>query len=166
MIKGIGCVVILISSALLGYAQGQEVRQEVKNLEELERIFVLIKKEMEYTRAPFAEIFRKLACKTDGMWRPWLEEVSKELEEKRDRTFMEIWKSSIEEYVKGNSIKKEVLEELISVGNNLGHPENLELYLENLEFVIKNTREEAKTKKKLYQSMGVMGGFFLVILLL
>ena len=79
---------------------------------------------------------------------------------------MEIWKSSIEENLSEIRINSEGLEELISVGNNLGYSENIELYLEKLEFVIRDTREETKIKKKLYQSVGVMGGTFLIILLL
>lgn len=166
MFKGLGCILILISSSLLGYAKGQEVCQRLKELEELKRIFVLLKKELEYTRAPIAELLSKLAQKAEGTYKPWLEELSRELEEKRDRTFLEIWKSSIEENLSEIRMNSEVLEELISVGNNLGYSENIELYLEKLEFVIRDTREETKIKKKLYQSVGVMGGTFLIILLL
>lgn len=164
--KVLGCVLILVSSSCMGYALGQEEKQSLKELEELERIFVLMKKELEYTKAPIAELLSKLARKTKGTYKPWLEELSRELEEKREQTFMEIWESSIKENLSTSKLGKEIKDELILVGNNLGYPENLELFLEKLEFVIRDTREETKSKKKLYQSVGVMGGIFLIILLL
>ena len=42
---------------------------------------------------------------------------------------------------------------------------SIELYLEQLELCIRESQEAARTKQKLYQSLGVAGGIFLVILL-
>ncbi len=42
---------------------------------------------------------------------------------------------------------------------------SIDLYLEQLELGIREAQEAARTKQKLYQSLGVAGGIFLVILL-
>ena len=43
---------------------------------------------------------------------------------------------------------------------------SMELYLEQLELGIQKAQEELAGKQKLYQSLGVAGGIFLVILLI
>ena len=63
-------------------------------------------------------------------------------------------------------LTKQELAELKQIGNSLGYLETWDLYLEQLEITIRQTRKETASKQKLYRSMGVMGGLFLVIILL
>ena len=58
------------------------------------------------------------------------------------------------------------LEELKHIGKHLSQPEAIRLYLIQLESSIQTTREEEKEKKKLYQSMGILVGIFLVLVLI
>ena len=102
----------------------------------------------------------------DGIYKDWLLYVSGQLEKREKVTLYETWKTSVYEYLKDSKLTKEELDELCELGRTLGYIETLELYLNQLDFSIQNTREELKTKKKLYQSMGIMCGIFLVIVLL
>lgn len=165
MQKVIGSLMILSASAAMGFEKSHELKRHLEELEELKRVFVLIRSELQYTKAPFSEVFLKLCSKTKGIFSLWLEELGVELEKREGGTLQEIWMQSIVNQLSNSTLRQEELEELYKVGEGLGYMETLDLYLEQLEITIQKTREEYKIKKKLFQSLGVLGGIFLVIVL-
>lgn len=166
MQKVIGSIMVIAVCTMLGFEKSRDMQKHLNALEELKRIFVLLKSEVQYTRAPFAELFLKISKKVEGEYSEWLFHLSRDLETYGTGTLQEAWKRSIYNHLHGNYLKKEELDELCGVGKSLGYIETLEIYLDQLNFSIENTREELKTKKKLYQNMGIMCGIFLVIVLL
>lgn len=166
MLKLIGSIFILASCAGLGFSKSSEMQAHLGELEELKKIFYLLKSELQYTRAPFAEVFQKIGQKTREPFQTWLLDLCNRLNEKRAGMFWNMWCDSIEENLKGSKLKEEDLKELKNIGKNLEYIESLDLFIEQMEYGIKNTRESYRTKRKLCQSLGIMGGIFLVILLL
>ena len=166
MQKVIGSVMIIVACTAMGFEKSRELQRHLKELEELKRIFTLIQSELQYTKAAFAEVFFKISRKTDGKYKKWLRELAGDLEKREKGPFQEVWEYEIAEHFKDSQLAKEELEDLRQVGKNLGYLETLDLYLEQLDLSIQKTREEIKSKKKLYQSMGIMAGIFLVIVLL
>lgn len=166
MLKIVGCIVILASCTGLGFSKSSEMQSHLDELEELKKIFYLLKSELQYTKAPFAEVFEKIGQKTREPFHSWLFDLCIRLNEKRSGMFWDMWCNSIEENLKGSRLKEDELKELKNVGKNLEYIESLDLFIEQMEYKIKNTRESYRTKRKLCQSLGIMGGIFLVILLL
>ena len=88
------------------------------------------------------------------------------------RTFGELWRDQIQKGLAGTKLKREDREQLGVLGESLGYLDlemqlsSIELYLEQLEIRIRDAQESLTGKQKLYQSLGVAGGIFLVILLL
>lgn len=162
----IGSIMVIAVCTALGFEKSRELQLHLNSLEELKKLFTLLKSEVQYTKAPFAEVFLKLSKKMNGSYKDWLLYVSRQLEKRERETLHKVWKTSVYEYLKDCKLTKEELEELCDVGGTLGYIETLDIYLNQLDFSIQNTREELKTKKKLYQSMGIMCGIFLVIVLL
>lgn len=166
MLKLIGSVFIITATTGIGFSKSKELQNHLNALEELKKLFCLLRSELQYTHAPFAEVFSKISTKTSIPYREWLLSLSQRLINKTRGSFWEIWCLSITEDIKETNLKEEELEELKNVGKNMEYIESLELYIEQLEYRIKNTREAYRSKRKLCQSMGIMGGIFLVILLL
>lgn len=166
MSKWVGCLLILIASTGFGISQSEELKKHLEQLEELKKLFYLIRSELEYTKAPFAEVFEKLEYKVASPFREWLLCMRGKLEGRQRGTFWEIWSSTITEKLTKSKLKKEELEDLRNVGKNLEYIENLDLYIEQLEYKIKQIRQSYQSKRKLCRSLGIMGGIFLVILLL
>ena len=77
----------------------------------------------------------------------------------------------IKEQLKGTALTKEDKEEFARFGESLGYLDvemqknAMKLYLKELEQKIEYLQKEIPQKRKLYQSLGVMGGIFLLILL-
>ena len=166
MLKLIGSILILVACTGIGFSKSNDMQAHLNELEELKKIFYLLKSELQYTRAPFAEVFEKIGQKTREPFQTWLLDLCNRLKEKRAGMFWDMWCSSIEDNLKGSRIKEDELKELKNVGKNLEYIESLDLFIEQMEYGIKNTRESYRTKRKLCQSLGIMGGIFLVILLL
>ena len=166
MLKIIGSIFILTATTGIGFSKSNEMQCHLNELEELKKIFYLLKSELQYTRAPFAEVFEKIGQKTREPFQSWLLELRIKLNEKQSGRFWDMWCDSIEKKLKDCRLKEDELDELKNVGKNMEYIESLDLYIEQMEYRIKNTRESYRTKRKLCQSLGIMGGIFLVILLL
>ncbi len=166
MQKIIGSIIVIATCTAFGFEISRELQMHLRELENLRDVFVLLKKELQYTKAPFFELFMKIGKRMSGRYQEWLMELAKELEDCRGGPFFTLWKKQAEKYFSYGSLSKTELEELYRVGNSLGYPETIDLYLEQLGLSIQRTRGELKHKKKLYQSMGIMCGIFLVIVLL
>ena len=87
------------------------------------------------------------------------------------QSFPQLWQAQIDRCLSKTHLRKEEKEQLAALGEVLGYLDldmqlsSIELYLEQLELAIAQSREALATKQKLYQSLGVAGGIFLVILL-
>ena len=159
-------MLIFLSCSGIGYSKNRELKYHLKALENLRHFFYILRGELQYTRAPFEDIFEKIGDKMDNPTGKWLKALSENLYKKDGNSFVEIWAKSIKENMQESDLKKEDLEELKKLGKELTHFENIDLYIEQLEYKIQTTREAYVTKGKLYKSFGIMGGVFLVILLL
>lgn len=166
MLKLIGSVLIITATTGIGFSKSKDLQHHLNMLEELKKLFCLLRSELQYTHATFAEVFSKISTKTITPYREWLSNLSQRLKNKTRGSFWEIWCLSITEDLNATNIKEDELEELKNVGRNLEYMESLDLFIEQMEYRIKNTREVYRSKRKLCQSMGIMGGIFLVILLL
>lgn len=166
MLKIIGSIVIITATTGIGFSKSKELQYHLNALEDLKKLFCLLRSELQYTHAPLAEVFSKISTKTSTSYREWLSNLSRSLMNKTRGSFWEIWCLSITEDLGESNLKEDELQELKNVGKNMEYIESLDLFIEQLEYKIKNTRESNRSKRKLCQSMGIMGGIFLVILLL
>lgn len=170
MRKIIGSVLIFLASTGIGMAKATELQQYVKELESLRQLFLMLQSEISYTKATLGEAFLHMARKQNGILKIWLIKLSEALEEKSGMSFSELWNASIVDSFQKSHLKKEDMQELMNLGMQMGYlDENMQLgvinlYLEQLELTIQRTREELLPKKRLYHSLGVMGGIFLIIL--
>ncbi len=164
--KILGSVLILICSAALGIVKSYELVLHVKELEEIKRIFFMVKNELIYSKSMFEDIFAEISRKTEGRYQIWMQNLAKELNRREQQSFLDIWTACSDQFVTQLHLKQEEKCELYRVGRNLSCLDSINLYLEQLDLSIQSARTEAQNKKKLYQSMGVLGGVFLVIVLL
>lgn len=89
-----------------------------------------------------------------------------------DKSFQQVFQEEVEENLKQSALTAKDKGALMQMGAFLGHLDKdmqlrtMDLYLQELEQEIKATGESIPGKQKLSRSLGIMGGLFLVLLLI
>ena len=153
-----GAILIIFASGGIGVTKGIELQKYLR--------------EIQYTKAPFSEAFSHIGRRMEGAQGEWLLYLARQIEEKAGATFFQLWTESIDQCLIKSQLKSKDREELKAIGMQMGYLDEqmqlgtIDLYLEQLSFVIQKTREELVMKKRLCNCLGVMGGIFLVIILI
>lgn len=171
MLKGIGALLIMASAAGIGASFSRDLKGRCMELRLLKQMIYMLRGEIKYTKTPLPEAFESIAVRMKEPFGSFLEGTAEKMKHQGEESFGELWKSQIRTWLSGTCLKREDKEQLESLGEVLGYLDlemqlsSIDLYLEQLELQIREAQEAAATKQKLYQSLGVAGGIFLVILL-
>lgn len=171
MLKIMGALMILASATGIGISCSMDLKKYCMELRLLKQLFYMLRGEIKYTKTPLAEAFERIAARLPEPFSAFLRKTAEEMENLDGRTFGELWREEIGTGLSGTHLKKDDKEQLGALGEVLGYLDlemqvsSIELYLEQLEISIQSAQDAITAKQKLYQSLGVAGGIFLVILL-
>lgn len=172
MLKVIGCLLIGAASVGLAISFGVELREHLALLYDLRQLLLDISQEAQYSLLPMERILGTRIRSNDQRLTEICGELSALLAEKNGEGGAVLWRQ-----VFGGKRQRLGLTETESdIIENAGkaffgknteeNAKNLSLYLERLDYVIEHTRSEQKEKQRVLQTVSVMGGFMLMILLL
>ena len=171
MLKLLGCVLIFIASIGLAWNIQIELKQHQNRLLELRRLFTEIFWEMTYSMQPVEMVLLYQTKTKDVCLTGILREIGERLRKKESQCGADIWKEVFEEHKKELGLKTEENELIGETGKAFfgkSMEENqkvLSLYQERLDFLIEEERKERKEKQKVYQTVCMMSGLILIILL-
>ena len=171
MLKLAGAILILVSATGIGASYSVDLKKRCRELRILKQMLYMLRGEIKYTKTPLPEAFPRMALRLPEPFSSFLERTAEEMAHLDGRPFAELWQDQIRRQLSGTHLKREDKEQLCTLGEVLGYLDlemqlsAIELYLEQLELGIRNAQETMAAKQKLYQSLGVAGGAFLVILL-
>ena len=119
---------------------------------------------------------RKLWLPLGESWRNrfvfFLNQVSSRLREYPDKSFQQVFQEEVKENLKQSALSAKDKEALMQMGAFLGYLDKdmqlrtVELYLEELDREIQTAGESIPGKQRLCRSLGILGGLFLVLLLI
>lgn len=167
----VGSVLILTATAGAGYLYGEELKQYLHRMLYLRYVIELIRGELAYTGAPLPELLYQVACRIKEPYGRWLKMVAKEAQERDETAFVRIWNRCADRYLRELKLKTEHSILLKELGTFLGQGDrdtmnrSVQLYLNRMDLEIEKLREGFASRKKLANCLGVMGGLFLVVLL-
>lgn len=162
---------IAAGCAALGILKGQALSGRVKELLLLRKILRLLTGEISYAGTPLPEAFYRIGGKMDGPYRDFLQDLSEDMRRYDGESFAELFAKNTECHLQDTKLTKEDREEWKQFGAMLGYLDRemqlstLKSFDETLAQKICEQKEGLPARKKLYQSLGVMGGLFLVIFL-
>ena len=171
MVKVVGGCVILFCCAGYGVVSAWELRQHERELHVLKQAIYLLRGEIRHGRSPLPEAFAALGERVEAPFGNFFGQLSERLREGAGKTLGILWEEEMKEQLNGSALKPEEKEAFLRLGQSLGYLDlemqlaSLELYLEQLEEDRKRALKELLPKQKLYRSLGLAGGAFLVILL-
>ena len=170
--KMIGTLLVIPGSIALGIYYGWELKQRLEELIKVRQIMELLKRQIQYTKAPLEECLVEISGKTTGIYKNWLLKTAKRIEAGEDENLYRIWKESVYKELAGTLLRKQDVEALAEVGRSIDALDcdsvlaGITLYQEELEETIRRMRSENKEKRKLCHCLGVIGGIFIVAVLI
>lgn len=171
IIKITGFAMVVIGAGGLGRRQAAVYDKRLGTLEQLRTMLFLLKGQILYANATLEEAFCTVGERTSGVPAEFFLAVAQRIHNQKGEPFFEIWKEEAENRKKDLGLLKKGQYELEKFGEHLGYlnrdmqERTILLYLEQLDLAIGDMREHRREKMRLYTSLGVMGGFFLAILL-
>lgn len=172
MLKLTGSILVICATTLYGMRRAQGLREQYLHMEYLQQLFFRIQSEIRYARNPMSEIMEQVGATAREPYKKWFLELGNMFKKREGGAFAELWKTSIDKYLKEVPLPENERRRLVELGDRMGlmdiemQVKTLELYLEQLSVSIKESREGVGTKVRLCHCLGAMSGIMLVILLL
>jgi stage III sporulation protein AB len=170
--KIIGCILVIASSTGMGFFFSSEMRGRIDDLKELRKLIGLLRGDIRYANSPLPEAISSITRRHSGRFDNFFNNVSVKLHELSGLTFSDIWKKATEVELANTSLTKKDKLQLIQFGESLGYLDKdmqmntLDLYLSQLEDEITELTKSVKEKSYLYNSLGIMVGIFITIIMI
>lgn len=172
MIKMLGLICIIAGGSGIGYSMSRQISRRYEELLNLQRMTAMLVGEITYGNTPLPEALCSIARRLDGPVAVFLDKLSAVLLEQPHESLAVLFAQNMRESLGKSQLQEKDLQALARMGSFLGYLDRdmqlrtLKLYQTELEREIEDTYKSMPGKKKLYQCIGIMGGLFLVILLL
>lgn len=168
--KIIGAIFVMIASCGIGFLFAGELKKRKQELVEQYNLMRLLLGDVRYMRAALPEAINKAIIRHQGSYSGFLRTVAELLGEAPGICLSDIWKRAVEESLQHSSLKesdKQMLKcfgESISVADRENVMLCFEQYLSELKEEIDAVSRVAGTKARLYRSLGVLTGIFIIVL--
>ncbi len=171
MLKIAGCFLVIYASFMIGHAVGQYHGRMVRELEEILLFIRIIKGQIAYAGTELPELMADSADRLNGTVKIWVSDMASQLENTGDRSFFDIWDRSMVILRDLSALKSDMLDDVDRLGRILGDMD-VEAQLSRMELVeniLKDRYEREKSRDsgicRLSNSLGILGGVFVVIML-
>ena len=172
MLKVFGSVLIIFASAGFGFQVCMDLKKHLQMLYDVRKLFLDIANEMAYSMEPVEVILGQSVHSKNPYLNEFCHEIGEGLQKKNRGNGQELWQERLCVWQKKLGLTQEEKEIVAGAGSaffgkSMGETEkSLEHCLERLDYVIDEVRGEQKEKQKVYQTVSVMCGLIVVILLL
>lgn len=170
MLKIFGSICILTGAIGIGRELCNYLNNHLKQLVECRAIFTQADTEREYLRLPYAQLLRKIAKGKSKVFQEILYQVAEEMEKNKEADVGKLWEMALQERSRRLCLDEDEKGILVALAKNLGlegkYTKVSEVYFLQLEDEVVQAMEEKKEKQKLYGTVSVLMGVFLIILLL
>lgn len=171
MVKILGIIMIGMSAAMIGCQMSYNMKKRIDMLYTIRFILEEISNEACYGREILPEIIKTASDKVYGKEKEWLCLLYDRIEVSGECDFTRAWTESLE-VLKQTSLKDEDLEIIRDFGTriiNLNEDRLLGLidnYVLSLNEHMDSLKAEYGVKAKLYRSLGILFGLFIIIIVI
>lgn len=172
MYRIIGCILIVAAGTGMGFSKSLRLSERIRTLEMLLRMVVCLKGEISCKNASLPDAFYGAAGRINGKYRGFLINAADRMKAGTGETLSQICRECAQDSLKKSCLTPGEKDAFFSVGEYLGYLDRemqlrqLSLYEKNLEEEIAGLKKEAAGKKKMYRSLGILGGLLLAVLLI
>lgn len=169
--KILGGVMVIFSTSAYGYIMSRDIHKRLLELKEIKKIIFLLKGEIGFGMTPILEAAGNIAGRCTGVMGGILRELEAHNGMVKEGSLGEIWKKVFEKGLRDTHLCEREKERLISLGDSLGLRDTqtqvnaLNAYADELDSCIEELAKVLPTKTRLYQSLGVMLGVIITIIM-
>lgn len=172
LLKGLGILIILAASVLFGYSLSRDYVMRIKNLEQVDKMFLLLKGEIKYNNSGINESVMKISGCMENIMGEFLKCVWSYFNNE-DCTLKDAWNEGVKAVLETKTkLGKEDIVLIKELGNSLGITDRetqingILNCMGTIEIKIKELNEVREEKCRLYRTLGVMTGAFMAIVLI
>lgn len=175
----VGMVCMVLAAVGGGFYAGWFLHMQLEILTTFRQMFSYLKGRILYGNDPLPDALAEIGNrfykeKRDGTYVPggFFLQVARRMELEKNRNFSEIWKEEVRRIPADVLPYKTDRQNLADLGDHLGYADRsmqertLNFYLEQTEESIAAKKRELEEKTKLYRSLGLAAGLFLVVVLI
>lgn len=175
--KYIGLLFMAAAAVGGGFLAAGEWEMRMKMVGIFRQMAVYLKSRIVYANETLSEalgdVGRKFSDGKSGMEAEaglFFLRVKKRMEEEPGTTFSMIWKEEMEKFPENFPLGKKDLEALLVLGDQLGYADRktqertILFYLEQADDSLEYLKKESESRIKLYRSLGMAAGLFILVL--
>ena len=168
--KWIGFLLVIAGTGGIGFSLVGDYTMRIRMLEQIKTMLHYINDMIVYEKASLPEAFRKTAVRMEEPFGSFLQKVADQMDDFSGEELSFLWKSNAT-MVKSRMHKKDFLEfadcmQQTGFTDVKGQSCILKSYEQRIELLLCKLTEQKEEKCKLYQTLGIMSGVFVCILLL
>ena len=169
LVKLLGCIIIILCSAKIGFEEAAKYSTRVKEIRELQTALAALKGEIGFCRTPMSQALTRMGQKLKSSVSQIFIKAGEDLKNK-GKSAAEAWEAALLGVQKNLSLKNDEIYILSTFGKLLGvndaggQIENIELTSQKLAICEKQALEDERRFARLYRSLGIIGGVFISIL--
>lgn len=172
ILKIIGAVIIVLSSTLIGFFYSRKEEYRINDLNEMKRAFTILISEIEYASNSLPESMINISNKTENPISKILIDFAENLNKKDGQTIQQLWTEAVIKNKNDTYFIDEDLENIKSFGSTLGYLDR-NMQINNINMMIDYINKKTDTlseisikNKKMYRSLGILGGMIIAIILI
>lgn len=171
LVKLLGIVLIGLSAAMIGCQMSWNLKKRIDMLVSIRYILEELANEACYGREILGEIIHEISRKVTGVEKEWLLILYDKIKITGECAFYVAWKESLLT-LQNSALKKEDLELIENFGTRIVNLNEDRLngliggYVAALNERVDNLKTEYGVKARLYKSLGVLVGLFIIIVVI
>ena len=170
--KIIGMVMVIIATSGYGFVLSRDIKLRLKELKELKKIIFLLKGEIGFGHTPILEAFDNISRRCVEPFKVMLTSFVEYGKKSDKKPFSEIWNEGMKGLVDKTHLSKDEKEMFMKLGSDLGlsdiktQQNAMDTFLNELDVNISALEKVVPNKVKLYNSMGIMLGIVIAIIMI
>ena len=170
LMRIIGAVIVIGASAIAGVYYGNLETYRMRDLLEFKKALTILRSQIEYARTPLPEAMLAIAVRVRESVGKVFEMCAELLEHERNEKVAHIWAAAVDQYKDALFLTQEDTDQLKDFGAQLGNMDseaqimNISMLIDYIDERTALLNQSRDKNKKLYRSLGILGGALIVII--
>ena len=170
LMRIVGAVIVIGASTIAGIYYGNLETYRMRDLLEFKKALSILRSQIEYARTPLPEAMQAISARVRESMGKIFGMCAELLVYERNEKVAHIWEASVEQHKDALFLTQEDVEQLKGFGAQLGNLDseaqimNISMLIDYIDGRVAHLNESRDKNRKLYRSLGILGGALIVII--